>query len=134
MSGPRTAAAVVLMLHLLAAVRAIASSEQQQRCDDDADVNFELLTGYAASTAAKHAMRQQLALFTLPQCIDACKTDDQCAVVTYETGACVSYAAVQHKNADAGTLCFSLSRRARPFGRTPTETYRREHFAIDGYR
>lgn len=65
-------------------------------------MNFELLTGYAASPAAKHAMREQLALFTLPQCIDACKSDDQCAAVTYETGACVSYAAVPQKNANPG--------------------------------
>ncbi|KAF0767709.1 Uncharacterized protein FWK35_00013868 [Aphis craccivora] len=66
------------------------------------DVSFELLTGYAASPAAKHAMREQLALFTLPQCIDACRSDDQCAAVTYETGVCVSYAAVPQKNANAG--------------------------------
>lgn len=68
------------------------------------DVSFELLTGYAASPAAKHAMREQLALFTLPQCIDACRSDDQCAAVTYETGVCVSYAAVPQKNANAGEL------------------------------
>lgn len=73
------------------------------KCDGSGDINFELLTGYAASPAAKHAMREQLALFTLPQCIDACKLDDQCAAITYETGACVSYAAVPQKNANAGT-------------------------------
>jgi len=73
------------------------------KCDGGGDVNFELLTGYAASPAAKHAMREQLALFTLPQCIDACKLDDQCAAITYETGACVSYAAVPQKNSNAGT-------------------------------
>lgn len=67
----------------------------------DGHVSFELLTGYAASPAAKHAMRDQLALFTLPQCIDACKSDEQCAAVTYETGACVSYATVPQKNGNA---------------------------------
>lgn len=73
------------------------------RDGDGGDVSFELLTGYAASPAAKHAMREQLALFTLPQCIDACKSDELCAAVTYETGACVSYAAVPQKNANSGT-------------------------------
>lgn len=78
------------------------------RCGDGdgGEVNFELLTGYAASPAAKHAMRQQLALFTLPQCIEACKFDDQCAAVTYETGVCVSFAAVPQKNANTGESHF----------------------------
>lgn len=95
-----TAAAVaccVLLLTGCARTHAAASVQ----CDGG-EVNFELLTGYAASPAAKHAMREQLALFTLPQCIDACKSDDQCAAVTYETGACVSYAAVPQKNANSG--------------------------------
>lgn len=95
-----TTVALLSLTWLLAACVWSAASLQ---CADG-DVNFELLTGYAASPAAKHAMREQLALFTLPQCINACKVDEQCAAVTYETGACVSYAAVPQKNANTGTL------------------------------
>lgn len=96
---PGTGAVVIACLSLLAAGPRPAAS---LRCDDG-DASFELLAGYAASPAAKHAMRQQLALFTLPQCISACKSDDQCAAITYETGVCVSYAAVPQKNANTGT-------------------------------
>lgn len=93
------AAAATLLLSLAVCARLSSASDQ---CNDGGDVNFELLTGYEASPSAKHAMREQLALFTLPQCTDACKSDEQCAAVTYETGACVTYAAVPQKNANPG--------------------------------
>lgn len=101
----KTAAVVAVLLAAVCSCSTAAapsSSSSSVRCDAaDRQVNFELLTGYAASPAAKHAMRQQLALFTLPQCINACKSDDQCAAVTYETGVCVSFAAVPQKNANS---------------------------------
>lgn len=92
--------AVALLLLAAFAARPAASLQ----CDDDSDINFELLAGYAASPAAKHTMREQMALFTLPQCIEACKSDEQCAAVTYETGVCISFAAVPQKNAYSGTV------------------------------
>jgi hypothetical protein len=98
--APLSAALSLLVVSAVLAGRARPAAAL--KCDGG-DVSFELLTGYAASPAAKHAMREQLALFTLPQCIDACRSDDQCAAVTYETGACVSYAAVPQKNANSGT-------------------------------
>jgi len=101
---PRRFAHLSVALSLVVVMMAGCSSPAASlKCDGGGDVNFELLTGYAASPSAKHAMREQLALFTLPQCIDACKLDDQCAAITYETGACVSYAAVPQKNTNAGT-------------------------------
>ncbi|XP_060845041.1 uncharacterized protein LOC132924638 [Rhopalosiphum padi] len=96
--APLSAALSLLVVSAVLAGRARPAAAL--KCDGG-DVSFELLTGYAASPAAKHAMREQLALFTLPQCIDACRSDDQCAAVTYETGACVSYAAVPQKNANS---------------------------------
>lgn len=98
---PRHTAAVVA---LLLSVCASPATSLQCGSDGGDEINFELLTGYAASPAAKHAMREQLALFTLPQCIAACKSDDQCAAVTFETGACVSYSAVPQKNANSGMV------------------------------
>lgn len=92
-------ATAALLLSLAVCARPSSASFQ---CDDGGDVNFELLTGYTTNPSAKHVMREQLALFTLPQCIDACKSDDQCAAITYETGACVSYAAVPQKNTNPG--------------------------------
>lgn len=91
----------VALLLLASGFTCLAASLQCGGGGGDGQVSFELLTGYAASPAAKHAMRDQLALFTLPQCIDACKLDDQCAAVTYETGACVSYATVPQKNGNS---------------------------------
>lgn len=101
--SPRTLAALLVAVGCCC----VCTVPPPSRCGDG-PVSFELLTGYAAGPAAKHAMRDQLALFTLPQCVDACASDGQCAAVTYETGACVSYAAVPQKNADAaaGELVF----------------------------
>ncbi|XP_050528281.1 uncharacterized protein LOC126898361 [Daktulosphaira vitifoliae] len=82
----------------------LASSEalQQQlhQCENGGEVSFELLTGYVENSDAKHAMREQLALFTLPQCIEACRSDERCAGITYETGACVSFATMPQKKLD----------------------------------
>ncbi|XP_050435225.1 uncharacterized protein LOC126842338 [Adelges cooleyi] len=107
-----TAAVVVCLWALSAALQ-----QQLHRCEEGGRVGFELLTGYAASPAAKHAVRDQMALFALPQCIDACRDDDQCAAVTYETGACVSFAAMPAKTANSD---FPLKRLQNPTHSTTT--------------